>query len=97
MADDVQFVVAENSTYVGKQEIEEKLFARVGTEWDGSWIDVETLRDVVTSPSCKGGIAERIRPPGAQWLFKLCTFGQCSTASSLSRSSMSTQWGCAMS
>ena len=51
MTDDVQFVVAENSPYyrgtpyVGKQEIGEKLFARVGTEWDGYWIDVEKLHD----------------------------------------------------
>lgn len=52
MTDDVQFVVAENSPYyrgtpyVGKQEIEENIFARVGAEWNGYWIDVETLHDV---------------------------------------------------
>ena len=51
MTDDIQFVVAENSLfyrgtpYVGKQEIEEKLFARVGAEWDGYWIEVERLHD----------------------------------------------------
>jgi ketosteroid isomerase-like protein len=51
MTDDVQFVVAENSPYyrgtpyVGKQEIGEKLFARVPKEWDGYWIDVEKLHD----------------------------------------------------
>jgi ketosteroid isomerase-like protein len=51
MTDDVQFVVAENSPYfrgapyVGKQEIAEKIFARVPQEWDGYWIDVEKLHD----------------------------------------------------
>jgi uncharacterized protein len=51
MTDDVQFVVAENSMlyrgtpYVGKQEIGEKVFGRVGAEWDGYWIDVEKLHD----------------------------------------------------
>jgi ketosteroid isomerase-like protein len=51
MTDEVQFVVAENSPYyrgtpyVGKQEIGEKLFARVGAEWDGYLIEVERLHD----------------------------------------------------
>jgi ketosteroid isomerase-like protein len=51
MTDDVQFVVAENSPYyrgtpyVGKQEIGEKLFARVPEEWDGYRIEVERLQD----------------------------------------------------
>jgi hypothetical protein len=61
MADDVKFVVAENSTYdrgtpyVGKQEIEEKLFARVGTEWDGYGLTSRRSMMWVTSSSCKGG------------------------------------------
>jgi len=51
MADDVQFVVAENylyyrgTPYAGKQDIAEKLFSKVGTDWDGYWIDVEKLHD----------------------------------------------------
>ena len=51
MTDDVQFVVAENSPYyrgtpyVGKQEIAEELFSRVGTEWDGYLNEVERLHD----------------------------------------------------
>ena len=51
MTDDIQFVVAENSLfyrgtpYVGKQEIAEKVFGRVGSEWDGYWVDAEKLHD----------------------------------------------------
>jgi ketosteroid isomerase-like protein len=76
MADDVQFVVAENSLYyrgtpyVGKQEIGEKLFARVGAEWDGYWIEVEKLHDagdiVVMQGRYRGTYKATGRTMGAQ-------------------------------
>ena len=60
MTDDVEFVVAENSPYfrgnpyVGKRDIGEKIFARVGAEWDGYWIDVEKLHDAGTIVVAQG-------------------------------------------
>jgi ketosteroid isomerase-like protein len=72
MDDDVQFVIAENSTYyrgtpyAGKPDIAANIFGRIGVEWDGFTIAIEQLHDAGDAVVMQGRYRGTYKATGRQ-------------------------------